>query len=125
MRVLPRGNTGGRFVYDLDVKRDFERRVRYDCPASLTARETEAVRRAALGAWRALACRDVARIDFRLRDGVPSFLEANPLPGLSPRSSDLVLLAGYVGISYPELIARILDAALLRLNFVGQSSLVG
>ena len=35
----------------------------------------------------------MARIDFRVRGGVPYFLEANPLPGLAPDWSDLVILA--------------------------------
>ena len=65
-------------------------------------------------AWQALGCRDVSRIDFRLRDGVPYFLEANPLPGLSPKSGDLVLLAGMIGIDHAELVSRILAAAVER-----------
>ncbi len=125
MRVLPRMQEAGPFVYSLEVKRDWRRRARYDCPAQLSPSDTDAVREAALRCWRALGCRDVARVDFRLRDGVPYFLEVNPLPGLSPVSGDLVLLAGYVGIEYPELIARILQAATERLNLVSEPSLVG
>ena len=67
-------------------------------------------------AYHALGCRDVARIDFRLRDGIPYFIEANPLPGLNPESSDLVIMAGLVGVSHAELIGMILDAALERLK---------
>ncbi|HEX4150451.1 MAG TPA: ATP-grasp domain-containing protein [Pirellulales bacterium] len=115
MRVVPQQQQGP-FVYSLEVKRDWQRRVRYECPARLSAADTRAVREAALASWRALGCRDVARIDFRLRDHVPYFLEANPLPGLSPTSGDLVLLAGHVGIGYPELISRILAAAVERLG---------
>ncbi len=125
MRMLPRGMTAGPFVYSLEVKRDWQRQVRYECPAELAPRDSEAVRQAALACWQALGCRDVARIDFRLRQGVPYFLEANPLPGLSPVSGDLVLLSGAMGIEYPELIARILQAALERLNLVHEASLVG
>lgn len=113
MRVLPT-DTSQPFIYSLEVKRDWQRRVRYECPARLAPEDTLAVREAALACWQALGCRDVARIDFRLRNGVPYFLEANPLPGLSPTSGDLVLLAGYVGVSYRELIGRIVDSALAR-----------
>jgi D-alanine-D-alanine ligase len=116
MRVLPKTNVDQPFIYSLEVKRDWRARARYECPAQLAPADTEAVRRSALLAWDALGCRDVARIDFRLRDGVPYFLEANPLPGLSPISGDLVLLTGYVGISYADLIARILNATLARLT---------
>jgi D-alanine-D-alanine ligase len=115
MRVVPR-STEAPFVYSLEVKRDYLRRVDYECPARLSARDMAAVRQAALTAWHALGCRDVARIDFRLRDGVPYFLEANPLPGLSPESGDLVLMGGLLGIEHRELVARILHAALDRLG---------
>jgi D-alanine-D-alanine ligase len=113
MRVLPKRQTE-RFVYGLEVKRDYERQVSYECPARLTAKYYQAVEQAALNAYHALGCRDVARIDFRLRDGVPYFLEVNPLPGLSPETSDLVIMARLAGWSYPQLITAILQAALDR-----------
>ncbi len=115
MRVVPR-STQGTFVYSLEVKRDYLALVDYQCPAQLTPRDTAAVRRSALTAWQALGCRDVARIDFRLRDGVPYFLEANPLPGLSPESGDMVLMSRLLGIEHRELVALILQAALERLH---------
>jgi len=122
MRVVPLRDDGP-FVYDLDVKRNWRQRVRYEIPARLKADGDHAVRQAALAAFRALGCRNVARIDFRLRDGVPYFLEANPLPGLSPGSSDLVLLAEGVGIEYQELIGQILEAATARV-FSRRSAMV-
>ena len=115
MRILPRGAAPDEpFIYSLEVKRDWEHRVRYECPAQISAADEAAVRTAALTAWKALGCRDVSRIDFRLRDGVAYFLETNPLPGLSPKSGDLVLLAGMVGIDHAELVSRILAAAIER-----------
>jgi D-alanine-D-alanine ligase len=113
MKVVPR-NTGHRFVYSLEVKRDYLRQVRYECPARLSERDSAAVERAAFLAFQALGCRDVARVDFRLRDGVPYFLEANPLPGLNPESSDLVILATGCGWTYAQLIEAIFQAALTR-----------
>jgi D-alanine-D-alanine ligase len=113
MRVLPVG-AKERFIYSLEVKRDYERQVRYECPARLTEADTEAVRRSALAAYRVLGCRDVARIDFRLRGGVPYFLEVNPLPGLDPESSDLVIMAGRLGWSHDELIGAVLRHAQRR-----------
>jgi D-alanine-D-alanine ligase len=123
MRVLPRQVSDEPFVYGLEAKRDWRQLVRYECPAQLSKRDSQAVREAALTCWRALGCRDVARIDFRLRDGVPYFLEANPLPGLSPVSGDLVILAGSLGIEYLDLVACILRAATDRLDLACETSL--
>jgi D-alanine-D-alanine ligase len=103
-----------RFVYDLAVKRDWRRRVRYECPARLEPAVAAAVERAVLACWQALGCRDVARFDFRLRSGEPVFLECNPLPGLSPESGDLVLLARAMEVDYTALVGRIVAAALER-----------
>jgi D-alanine-D-alanine ligase len=113
MRVLPQ-LAGPRFVYTLEVKRDFRRLVSYECPAKLPAAHLRAVEDAALKAYRVLGCRDVSRVDFRLRDGVPYFLEVNPLPGINPESSDLVILAELARWSYEKLIGAILQAALDR-----------
>jgi D-alanine-D-alanine ligase len=60
----------------------------------------------------------VARADFRIRDGVPYFLEINPLPGLSPDTGDIVFLAYRMGLTYPQLIGMILDAAVKRCGLV-------
>jgi D-alanine-D-alanine ligase len=114
MRVVPIHPTQ-RFIYSLEVKRDYQRQVVYECPAALPEAALEAVSAAALRAYRSLGCRDVSRIDFRLRDGVPYFLEVNPLPGLNPESSDLVILAELCGWTYERLIVGILQAALKRL----------
>jgi D-alanine-D-alanine ligase len=114
MRVVPVSRTG-RFVYSLEVKRDFRRQVRYECPAPLPPAVTLAVEEAARAAWRVLGCRDVARLDFRLRAGRPYFLEVNPLPGLHPLDSDLVIMGSMVGWSHARLVATIFEAAQTRM----------
>jgi D-alanine-D-alanine ligase len=117
MRIVPRLETGADpFLYSLEVKRDWRRRVTYECPAAIGPEATRAVAAAARTAWRALGCRDLSRFDFRLRDGIPYFLEVNPLPGLSPETGDLVILARSVGIDHRQLIGRILAAAFTRLG---------
>ena len=69
----------------------------------------------ALAAYKALQCRDAARIDFRSEEsGEPYFLEANPLAGLNPWHSDLPILAAQNGIEFVALIGMILDAGLAR-----------
>lgn len=114
MRILPKRPGEGPFIYGIEVKRHWEEHLEYESPAKISAGDAETVRRTTLAAWRAFGCRDVARFDFRLRDGVPYFLEVNPLPGLSPFSGDIVFLARGVGISHEELIGRILRAAMER-----------
>jgi D-alanine-D-alanine ligase len=119
MRVLPKCKEE-RFIYSLEVKRDWRARVQYECPAKLPPSCLLAVEKAALDVYRTLGCRDVARIDFRLKHGTPYFLEVNPLPGLNPESSDLVILARLAGWSYEQLIESILQAAVKR--SVGRAS---
>ena len=114
MRVLPKMKTDY-FVYSLEVKREWESLVDYECPAVLEPGVTERITDAALTAFEALGCRDLARIDFRVAcDGTPYFLEINPLPGLNPRSGDLPIMAGKMGWTHQALISAILDAALHR-----------
>jgi D-alanine-D-alanine ligase len=69
-------------------------------------------REVALGAYRALSCRDAGRVDLRCdENGEPCFLEVNPLPGLNPVYSDLPILSGLAGIPYDQLLGSIVDAA--------------
>lgn len=71
----------------------------------------------ALKSYKALQCRDAARVDFRCdRKGMPCFLEINPLPGLHPTHSDLPMIATQEGMRYEELIGQIISNALKRLK---------
>jgi D-alanine-D-alanine ligase len=68
----------------------------------------------ALAAYRMFGCRDVARLDFRLDGcGRPHFLECNPLPGLNPDTSDLVILSRAL-LPYDELVRNIFRDAMRR-----------
>lgn len=113
MRMVPKRNAE-QFVYSLEVKRNWQENVEYEAPAKLHREVTRAVEADALTVFTGLGCRDVARADFRIRDGVPYFLEINPLPGLNPESGDIVFLAYRMGLTYPQLINMILDAAVKR-----------
>jgi D-alanine-D-alanine ligase len=115
MRVVPK-KASEAFVYSLEVKRDWRNRVDYEAPARYPIDFIEWITDAAMCVFEELGCRDLARIDFRVRDGVPYFIEANPLPGLAPGTSDLVILAQGYGIEYPDLIRWILHAALTRVG---------
>jgi D-alanine-D-alanine ligase len=113
MRVVPK-QPSDRFVYSLEVKRDWEARVTYECPPKLPKETLDALETAALSAYESLGCRDVARIDFRIREGVPYFIEANPLPGLNPDTGDLLLICKAMGVTHAELIAGIVTEAMER-----------
>lgn len=113
MRVLPRQSTTN-FIYCLEVKRDWENLVEYECPARLEASITQKIEAASLKIFRVLGCRDISRIDFKISSGEPYFLEINPLPGLNPRSGDLPIMAGKMGWTYQGLISTIMNAALER-----------
>ncbi len=99
-------------VYSLHNKELCEELVTYAPAADGEARLAGA---RALAAYRALQCRDTARIDFRSdAKGDPYFLEANPLAGLNPWHSDLPILAAQNGVAFTALIGIILDAGLAR-----------
>jgi D-alanine-D-alanine ligase len=118
MRVVPR-NPQEDFVYSLEVKRHWRELVRYECPALLPKEILRRLNEACLGIYKVLGVRDLARLDFRIAsNGTPYFLEINPLPGLNPQSGDIVLMSGMMGMSYYQLIATILNAAMRRYNDV-------
>jgi D-alanine-D-alanine ligase len=114
MRVMPRKRSS-QFVYSLEIKRNWEHLVEYECPAKLGERVLEKIEDYSLEVYQILGCRDFARIDFKLGPGVePYFLEINPLPGLNPNSGDLPIMAYKMGWTYEELIATVLNAAMGR-----------
>jgi D-alanine-D-alanine ligase len=115
MRILPRKPTE-RFIYEYSVKSDCHKHLIYESPAHLPAATIGEIKRCSAIAYRALGCRDFARVDFRVRNGVPYFLEANPLPGLSPITGDIVMIGDGVGVGHVELIGRIIDSAIRRLK---------
>jgi D-alanine-D-alanine ligase len=112
MMEIASASDTGLFVYSLDVKREWRRRVRYHVPPRVPATTTAELERLARSAYRLLGCRDFARMDFRLdASGAPRLLECNALPGLDPDNSDLVILAAPTR-SYEKLVQGILlDAA--------------
>lgn len=113
MCVLPK-KKDDYFVYSLEVKRDYQNRVDYECPAQIRNDVLEKITLSSLKVFEALGCRDFARLDFRVSsDGVPYFVEINPLPGLGTHS-DLVIMTIKLGWTHNELINTILDAALKR-----------
>jgi len=114
MHVVPRQKQPD-FVYSLEVKRNWQELVDYECPARLDESVLSRIKKSSLKAFEVLGIRDLARMDFRIGgDGIPYFLEVNPLPGLNPKSGDFVIMARAMGWSYNALIGAVLDSALRR-----------
>jgi D-alanine-D-alanine ligase len=104
-------------IYTYHAKVDLADKLVYRCPADLSPDQVAELEWLAAATFRVTGCLDVARVDFRLdeHDGdKPYILEINPLPGLSPGISDLVIEAEAIGISHPDLVNRILDEAVRR-----------
>ncbi|WP_112602977.1 D-alanine--D-alanine ligase family protein [Rhizobium sp. WW22] len=83
-------------------------------PADIPAGTAEAMKRMAADGFRALGCEGLARVDFFLRpDGSAVINEINTMPGFTnismyPKAMDAS------GISYPELISRLIEHGLAR-----------
>ncbi len=102
-------------IYSYQVKQNYKKLIRYECPAPLSAGTEAEMMETARKIYRILSCRDCARIDFRLSpDGRLYFIEINPLPGLAPGYSDYPMLAEFCGVDYTSLVQGVLDSALKR-----------
>ena len=111
------GGTEKDFFYTPEIKHHWEKYLVPECPADLTADEYQKVRDLAIGVFKALHCRDCARIDMRFdASGEPSFIEINPLAGLTKGKSDIPVMAELMGLSYEDLIGRIIRAAIERID---------
>ena len=111
---VPEGANG---VYSYQYKQEWTNPSNFLCPAPLDEFSTRLLQETAVMAYRAIGCHDVGRIDFRLSPtGIPQVIEINPLPGLAPGYSDFPMAAQAAGIEHPELINRILNHAIERLQ---------
>lgn len=91
-----------------------EKYVEYICPAPIDEKLAKRLQEIAVRAYKSVDCRDFGRVDFRVDEkGNPYVLEINPLPNLS--QEDVFVLFGKVlGVSYNQIINKILDEALIR-----------
>ncbi len=81
-------------------------------PARLDPKVADKIKELALKAHKLMGCSGFSRIDLLVRQGkLPYFLEINTLPGLTD-ISDFPAEAEHAGISYDEMIFRILADAL-------------
>ena len=116
MEIVFHGNTNGNYqIYSFGVKQNYKSFVSYESPAKLDPALEKNMVRTARRVYRALGCRDFARVDFRLtEDGRLYFIEINPLPGLAPGYSDYPMLAEFAGVSHRELVLAVLAAGMRR-----------
>jgi len=83
-------------------------------PAPLAPNTTARVQDAALRAYRAVDCAGMARVDFFVTPGDEiRVIEVNTLPGFTPISM-YPRLWQHAGMSYPQLISRLVDLAIER-----------
>jgi D-alanine-D-alanine ligase len=114
MEVVMRPNAATT-IYSYEMKEKCDDYVDYLRPERNAL--TSAVETLALESYRALEVRDAGRVDIRLdRDGNPSFMEVNPLPGLNPGHSDLPMIARREGMNFRDLIGAIIASALKRVG---------
>ena len=99
--------------YDFEARYEIGRTA-FICPALIGDETTARAQELALAAYRTLGCRGFARVDLMLdRAGELTLLEINAIPGLTDTSL-LPLAAEAAGISFDDLIARIVDLAVAR-----------
>jgi len=87
--------------------------IQFEVEARLSAEELALLERAATGAFRAVGCRDYARIDVRVRGGVFYVLDVNPNADLTPETTT-VTSAEAAGYSYGALASQIVNFAARR-----------
>ncbi len=119
MQIEIKGKSPEESIYSLEIKREWEEKVRYHCPPLVEQDLLKRIEAVALRAYQALECRDVSRVDIRVgEDNIPYFLEINPLPGLSPVYGDLVIMARSMGWDYARLVRTIFHHALKRYGWM-------
>jgi D-alanine-D-alanine ligase len=100
--------------YDFEARYEIGRTA-FVCPAEIGPEATARAQELALAAYSTLGCSGFARVDLMLEEstGELYLLEANAIPGLTDTSL-LPLAAEAAGISFEDLIARIVELAVAR-----------
>jgi D-alanine-D-alanine ligase len=108
-------------VYSNRLKVDLADQLTYLCPAPIDEDMVDELNWLAAAVFRVTGSLDVSRIDFRLDKNdnwKPYILEINPLPGLSPGISDIVIEAAADGIDHTSLVNMILQTAMQRYGMI-------
>jgi len=105
VRIVPKNE-----FYDFEAKylRDD---TEYLCPCGLSAEKEAQIQQEALQAFNAIGCSGWGRVDFLMDEaGRHYFLEVNTSPGMTDHSL-VPMAAKAAGISFDELVIRILELA--------------
>jgi len=108
-------------VYSNRLKVQLAADLTYLAPAPLEPEMLDELNWLAAAAFRVTGSLDVSRVDFRLDandNNKPYILEINPLPGLSPGISDIVIEAAADGVDHTELVLMILHTAMKRYHMM-------
>jgi len=109
-------NDGPQAIYTYEAKfgKAGNKKVKSICPANLPPETTAYIQELAVQAFAALNIYDYGRVDFRLdKYNLPHILEMNSMASVNPHSS-FVTAAKTAGISYKQLINRIIEVAVER-----------
>lgn len=107
LELRPKSKAG---FYDYEAKYT-KGMTEFILPAELSPEVTKKCQDVAVKTFRALACSGYARVDMMVdKQGNPYVLEVNTLPGMTD-TSDLPAMAAEHGISYDELVERIVLTA--------------
>lgn len=107
LELRPKSKAG---FYDYEAKYT-KGMTEFILPAELSDKTTELAKELAVKTFRALSCSGYARVDMMVdKEGNPFILELNSLPGMTD-TSDLPAMAQTAGISYDQLVERILRSA--------------
>lgn len=88
--------------------------LKYLCPANISKKLEKELKDLAVKVYKVVECKDFGRVDFRVdKKGKPYVLEINPLPSLSLEDV-FPIVAKQIGLSYKEIINKILNYALER-----------
>jgi len=105
IRIVPKNE-----FYDFEAKY-LRNDTEYLCPCGLSVEKEAQIQQEALHAFRAIGCKGWGRVDFLMDSaGQHYFLEINTSPGMTDHSL-VPMAAKAAGISFDELVVRILELA--------------
>lgn len=110
------------FIYEDDKKVNFQSVIRkakgdikVNCPADISESLRKEMEKMSVKSFIGLRAEEYFRVDFRLdKNNKPKVIEVNTMPGLEYKTSYFNRAAEVAGISYPELMNRLVELAYKR-----------